>query len=107
MRAWEPFTIRLSGPHNMIENDWYLPGKRYPVSETFLEEIQKRGFEINVHDLNHDGHLFSDREEFLRRAERINCYGQRFGALGFRSAGLYRNVDWYDSLDFSYDMSIP
>ena len=28
-------------------------------------------------------------------------------ALGFRSAVLYRNTDWYDALDFSYDMSIP
>jgi len=27
--------------------------------------------------------------------------------LGFRSAVMYRNVDWYDALDFSYDMSIP
>ena len=25
----------------------------------------------------------------------------------FSSAILYRNVDWYDALDFSYDMSIP
>ena len=27
--------------------------------------------------------------------------------MGFRSAILYRNIDWYDALDFSYDMSIP
>ncbi len=84
-----------------------VPEKRYPVSEAFLESIRQRGFEVNVHDLNHDGHLFSDREEFLRRAERINGYGQQFGSLGFRSAVLYRNVDWFDALKFSYDMSIP
>src|SRR6185436_14464232 len=28
-------------------------------------------------------------------------------AQGFRSAVLYRNVDWYDALEFSYDMSVP
>jgi hypothetical protein len=84
-----------------------VPEERYPVRQTLLEDIRKRGFEVNVHDLNHDGQLFTDRLEFLRRAERINRYAREFGALGFRSAVLYRNVDWYDALDFSYDMSIP
>jgi hypothetical protein len=84
-----------------------VPEDRYPVSESFLENIRKRGFEVNVHDLDHDGQLFSDRAEFLRRAERITRYQQLFGANGFRSAVLYRNVDWYDALEFSYDMSIP
>ena len=84
-----------------------VPEKRYQVSQSFLESIRRRGFEVNIHDLSHDGHLFSDREEFLRRAERINRYARQFGAQGFRSAVLYRNVDWYNALDFSYDMSIP
>lgn len=84
-----------------------VPEKRYAVSSTFLENIQERGFEINVHDLNHDGRLMCEREEFLRRAQRINGYAKAFGAHGFRSAVMYRNVDWYDALDFSYDMSIP
>jgi hypothetical protein len=84
-----------------------VPEKRYPVSDSFLEGIRKRGFEINVHDLNHDGHLFRDKEEFLRRAQRINNHARRFEAHGFRSAVMYRNVDWYDALDFSFDMSVP
>ena len=60
-----------------------------------------------MHDLNHDGLLFSDREQFLLRAERINAYAQQFGAAGFRAGVLYHNLDWYDALKFSYDMSIP
>jgi hypothetical protein len=84
-----------------------VPEKRYAVSQSALEDIRRRGFEINVHDLNHDGRLTCDREQFLRRAERINLYGRQFGARGFRSAVMYRNVDWYDALEFSYDMSIP
>jgi len=84
-----------------------VPEKRYSVPPYYLERIQRRGFEVNVHDLNHDGRLMCDREEFLRRAERINHYGRQFGALGFRSAVMYRNGDWYDALDFSYDMSMP
>jgi hypothetical protein len=84
-----------------------IPERRYAVSQSLLDEIRRRGFEINVHDLNHDGRLFDNREEFLRRAERINRYGQEFGASGFRSAVLYRNLDWYGDLNFSYDMSVP
>jgi hypothetical protein len=84
-----------------------VPEERYPIPRSLLEDIRRRGFEVNVHDLNHDGHLFSNREEYLRRTKRIREYANEFGALGFRSAVLYRNVDWFDALDFAYDMSIP
>jgi hypothetical protein len=84
-----------------------VPEQRYSVSEEFLERIRGRGFEINIHDLNHDGRLFSDSKEFVRRAGRINRYATRYGAAGFRSGALYRNADWYQALDFAYDMSIP
>src|SRR5579872_510498 len=48
-----------------------VPERRYPVSEGFLNDIRQRGFEINVHDLNHDGNLYRERQTFLLRAERI------------------------------------
>jgi len=85
----------------------FVPEKRYVLPAGLLEEVRARGFEINIHDLNHDGHLFARRDEFLRRAARINGYAERYGARGFRSAVLYRNVEWYDALAFAYDMSIP
>jgi hypothetical protein len=84
-----------------------VPEERYPVPESFLDEIRLRGFEVNVHDLNHDGKLYQERELFLRRVQRINQYGKDFRAIGFRSGALYRNPDWYDAFDFSYDLSIP
>ena len=60
-----------------------------------------------VHDLNHDGHLYRDREQFRERAARINAHGRTYGADGFRAGALYRKQLWYDSLEFSYDMSVP
>jgi hypothetical protein len=84
-----------------------VPEGRYPVPQTLLDEIRSRGFEINVHDLNHSGRLFSSREDFQRSAERINQYGSEYGAVGFRSGALYRNQAWFDALNFSYDMSVP
>jgi hypothetical protein len=84
-----------------------VPEQRYTVHQAGLDQMKNRGFELNVHDLNHDGNLLTDHEEFLRRAVAINRYGKQFGAKGFRAAVLYRNIDWYGALDFSYDMSIP
>lgn len=84
-----------------------VPEKRYPVSDRTRAVIRDRGFEVNVHDLNHDGHLYSDYVEFGRRAKKINEYADSYGAAGFRSGALYRNLDWYHLLNFSYDMSVP
>lgn len=84
-----------------------VPEERYKVPTSLLQSIRDRGFEINVHDLNHDGHLFDDHEQFMRRAVRINEYARHYRASGFRSAVMYRNADWLHALDFSYDMSIP
>lgn len=84
-----------------------VPERRYEVSGSYLDEIRSRGFEVNVQDLNHDGHLFRDRDEFLLRAKKINEYGRQFRAVGFRSAVLYRRQEWYSALEFSYDMSVP
>ena len=84
-----------------------VPERRYAVPESYLESIRSRGHELNVHDLNHDGHLFSERKQFLARAAKINEYGRKYGAEGFRSAVLYRRQSWFDALQFSYDMSVP
>jgi hypothetical protein len=84
-----------------------VPENRYSLSTHFLKSIRSRGFELNIHDLNHDGRLFVEKRKFLKRAQRINEYARRFGALGFRSGALYRNLGWYGALQFSYDMSVP
>lgn len=84
-----------------------VPEQRYPVSSDYLDSIRSRGFEVNVQDLNHDGRLYRNREQFLDRAARINAYGRAWGAEGFRSAILYRRPEWFDALEFSYDLSIP
>lgn len=85
----------------------FIPEDRYTIPQSLLQEIRHRGFEVNIHDLNHDGRLYWSREEFLRRASRINQYAQDFRANGFRAGVLYRNLEWYDALDFPYDMSVP
>ncbi len=84
-----------------------VPEERYEVSQGLLGSMRNRGFEIAIQDLNHDGRLFDSKEEFLRRAKIINRYGREFDAKGFRAAVLYRKPEWYDALEFAFDMSIP
>lgn len=84
-----------------------IPENRYSVSQDFLANLRGRGFEVNVHDLNHDGHLFREHGEFLRRIDKINRYLRAFGARGFRAGVMYRNQEWYGALEASYDMSVP
>ncbi|MGA9144696.1 MAG: hypothetical protein WA664_01640 [Candidatus Acidiferrales bacterium] len=83
-----------------------IPEDRYEVTDEYVRGIRRRGFEFNIHDLNHDGHLYQKREEFLRRAKKINEYGRLYDAQGFRAGAMYRMLDWYDSFKFSYDMSL-
>ncbi len=84
-----------------------IPEERYSVGEDFLESIRKRGHEFAIHDLNHDGHLYKNREQFVQRAAKINEYGRKYGTDGFRAGVLYRKQVWYDALKFAYDMSVP
>jgi len=93
--------------HGIRASFQLVPEGRYKTTDDLLQEIRNRGLEVNIQDLNHDGYLFADRQEFLHRAVKINRYGKIYGSKGFRAAVLYRNVDWYDALDFSYDMSVP
>ena len=97
----------LDDRHGIKSSFQIIPQDRYEVSPAYLSEIRNRGFEINVHDLMHDGSLFRDHGDFLRQAHEINRFGRQWGAAGFRSGALYRVQQWFDALDFEYDMSVP
>ena len=104
------FSLQLLGIDDSfgIKSSFHIvPEERYSVPQTYLSELRNRGFEVCVQDLNHDGRLFDDRELFRRRVARINRYGREYQARGFRSAVLYRKPEWFEELDFSFDMSIP
>ncbi len=84
-----------------------VPEGRYDRPIELADTIRSRGFEVNVHDLNHDGNLFRDKREFLNRVGRINQYARQFQSRGFRSGAMYREQDWFDALELSFDMSVP
>jgi peptidoglycan/xylan/chitin deacetylase (PgdA/CDA1 family) len=77
----------------------------YPVDMGLVDELKRRGFEIGVHGLTHDGKLFSSRKKFERCAVRINEYLKDLGAVGFRAPLTIRNPEWMQALDIEYDLS--
>jgi hypothetical protein len=84
-----------------------VPEGRYEVPHDLLESMRRRGFEVAIQDLNHDGRLFDSEGEFVRRAALINQYAKEYAAEGFRAAVLYRRPEWLHKLKISYDMSVP
>ena len=42
----------------------FIPEGSYTVPSALRSWLADRGFEVGVHDLNHDGHLFSSRKDF-------------------------------------------
>jgi hypothetical protein len=99
--------LDIDDSYGMKASFQIVPEERYAVPAPFLDAIRDRGCEIGIQDLNHDGRLFDNREEFRRRVALINRYGREYGAKGFRAAVLYRKPEWYEDLEFSFDMSMP
>jgi hypothetical protein len=105
-RDFTPQLMDLDESYGITGSFQVIPEERYEVTNKYVAEIKGRGFEFNIHDLNHDGNLYRDRGEFLRRAAAINRYVRKYDARGFRAGAMFRNPDWYDAFDFSYDMSL-
>jgi hypothetical protein len=97
----------LDDEANLKASFQLVPEVRYQTTPAAFDAVRQRGFEGNIHDLNHDGHLFESHDQFAVRAVRINQYAQQFSARGFRSACMYRQQDWMPALSVAYDLSVP
>jgi glycosyltransferase involved in cell wall biosynthesis len=82
-----------------------IPEGEYTVSSSTLAAITEGGFEVGVHDLKHDGKLFRSHAGFQKSARRINKYLREWGACGYRSGFMVRNLDWFHDLEIQYDSS--
>jgi glycosyltransferase involved in cell wall biosynthesis len=83
----------------------FIPEGDYRVPRSLVEGIRRNDFEIGVHDLHHDGKLYSSRAEFARKALKINQHLKNWGAVGFRSGFMLRRLDWLHDLEVHYDSS--
>jgi glycosyltransferase involved in cell wall biosynthesis len=82
-----------------------IPEGEYRVTDKLRDAITSQGFELGVHDLHHDGKLFSNGDDFARKAQRINHYLKAWGAVGFRAGFMLHNLDWIHDLAVAYDAS--
>jgi len=104
---WTAQLMDINDSFHIKSSFQIIPAARYVASRETLLAIKDRGFEVNIHDLKHDGHLFDSHQEFQASASQINEFATRFGSKGFRAGVLYRNQEWFDAFRFSYDMSVP
>ena len=83
----------------------FVPEGTYRVPAALREELTKNGFEVGVHDLNHDGKLYTSHAVFSEKARRINHYLKEWDAVGFRSAFMFHNLEWLREIELLYDAS--
>ena len=83
----------------------FIPEGTYSVGAELRAWLVAQGFEVGVHDLQHDGRLFTSKPDFSRKAGRINHYLREWQAEGFRAGFMLRNLEWLHQLDIRYDCS--
>lgn len=83
----------------------FIPEGEYRVSKELRDWLTEHGFEVGVHDLYHDGRLYKSRQAFQENAAGINSYAKEWGAVGFRSGFMLRELDWLHDLNIQYDSS--
>ncbi|ULA58184.1 MAG: hypothetical protein LZF60_20239 [Nitrospira sp.] len=79
--------------------------KDYQVSAILRQDLLRKGFEVGVHGLKHDGKLFTTEQSFAQQAEQINQYLKEWGAVGFVSPSMHHNLNWMHKLNIEYDTS--
>jgi len=77
----------------------------YEVPEALRKSLKTGGFEIGVHGLHHNQNLFQSVSKFRKQAVEINRTLKAWGAVGFRTPGMYHNLDLLHHLDIEYDGS--
>ncbi|MHB9010248.1 MAG: hypothetical protein ACYDC1_25340 [Limisphaerales bacterium] len=83
----------------------FIPEGFYDTPTELRHWLTDNGFEVGVHDLRHDGKLYSSREGFREKAGRINGYLKDWNAAGFRSGFMFHELDWIHDLNVIYDAS--
>jgi hypothetical protein len=98
--------LELEQRHGIV-SCWNFVAEWYPITAGTFERVRAAGGEVGLHGIKHDGRLFADRASFERDLPAIHRYLSDWGAVGFRSPALHRNVDWMAELGCLYDSSFP
>ncbi len=99
-----PTVIELERKYG-FRSSWNIVPYKYTLHADIIDFIVQSGHEIGIHGYNHDGTLYYSEERFSQRALHINRALKRYGAVGFRSPQVHRNLEWLQRLDIAYDAS--
>jgi len=83
----------------------FVPEGGYRDPDTTREILDRAGFEVGVHGLEHDGKLYSSKAKFAAKVPRINEYLRQWHCSGFRSPLMQHKLEWLHALDLEYDAS--
>jgi hypothetical protein len=83
----------------------FVPEGEYETPRELRDWLRRNGFEVGLHDLEHDGLLYDSRSAFRAGAQKINEYLKSWEAVGFRSAFMHHNLEWLQDLNILYDGS--
>ena len=75
----------------------FVPEGEYVVPDGLRSWLTGNGFEVGVHDLHHDGNLYSSRRAFEEKAKRINKYLKDWGAVGLLANENKTSANWIKS----------
>jgi peptidoglycan/xylan/chitin deacetylase (PgdA/CDA1 family) len=99
-----PKVIEVEERHG-FRSSWNFVARKYDLRDEVVDLILAHGNEIGIHGYNHDGTLYYSEQRFLKRAAYINQALKRFGAVGFRSPQVHRDLRLLQQLDILYDAS--
>lgn len=83
----------------------FIPQDEYLLTSRLLNILEKAGFEIGVHGLEHDGKLYQSKATFAAKAVRIRGFLKKWKAMGFRSPLMQHRLSWLHKLGAMYDAS--
>jgi peptidoglycan/xylan/chitin deacetylase (PgdA/CDA1 family) len=78
---------------------------RYETPQLLRRTLVERGHEVMVHDLYHDGRLYSSGRKFAERRGSINEFLRLWETRGFSSGAMHHNLPWICQLNIDYSVS--
>ena len=79
-----------------------VPEGEYRVPESLRQTLDRAGFEVGIHGLEHDGKLYNSKARFAAKASRIREYLKEWNASGFRSPLMQHKLAWLHQLNVAY-----
>ena len=83
----------------------FVPKGEYSVSTELRAKLERSGFEVGVHGLEHDGKLYDSKRRFASKAKQIREVVKTWAASGFRSPLMQHKLAWLHALGVEYDAS--